>query len=128
MILIFLYSIHIYMLKISCRLSRFLTKWPFCAKVFCATGSISFLSSYSYYRRFLTQLIFCFYCECKQENKFNHAFRIRQTSDKNKEEKNTFTKKEVIKKHEQTLSADLEEEKNVVAPSYIFDVNQHLRY
>ena len=33
-ILRFLYTIHIYMLKISCRLSRFLAEWSFCAKVF----------------------------------------------------------------------------------------------
>ena len=43
------------MLKISCRLSHFLTKWSFLAKVFCAPGSKSFFSCYSYRSRFLTQ-------------------------------------------------------------------------
>ena len=37
-------------------------------------------------------------------------------------------RKREVKKSEQTVSAELEEEKNVVAPSSIFDVNQYLKY
>ena len=33
-----------------------------------------------------------------------------------------------LKNHEQTVSADFEEEQIVVAPSPIFDVNQYLKY
>ena len=43
LILRFLYIIHIYMLKILCRMSHFLTEWSFRAKVFCAPGSKNIL-------------------------------------------------------------------------------------
>ena len=56
--------------------------------------------------------------ECKQENNSDHAFRIRKNSDEEKEETNTSMKIEgIIKKYEQTVSADLEEEQIVVTPS-----------
>ena len=64
---------HIYMIKIPCRLSSFLTKWSFRAKVLPAPGSKNVLSYYSYLTRFLKQKLFCFYSECKQENKFDHG-------------------------------------------------------
>ena len=37
-------------------------------------------------------------------------------------------RKRELRKHEQKVSADLEEEQIVVAPSSIFDVNQYLKY
>ena len=74
------------MLKISCRLSRFLTKWSFCAKVFPAPGSKNVLSYYSYRTRFLKQKLFCFYCECKQENKFDHGEKNWKDQQKPREE------------------------------------------
>ena len=37
-------------------------------------------------------------------------------------------RKRELRKHEQTVSVDLEEEKIVLAPSLIFDVNQCLKY
>ena len=37
-------------------------------------------------------------------------------------------KKEGIKKYEQTITAELEEEQMFEAPSSIFDVNQYLKY
>ena len=43
-----LYSMNIYMVKLSCRLSRFLTQWSFRAKVFTGPGSKNVLSYYSY--------------------------------------------------------------------------------
>ena len=66
------------MLKISCRLSRFWTKWSFCAKVFPKPGSKNVLSYYSYRTRFIEQELFSFYHEYKQKNKFKHAFWVRQ--------------------------------------------------
>ena len=42
------------MLKISCRLSHFLTEWSFRAKVFPAPGSKNVLSYYSYIVRYFS--------------------------------------------------------------------------
>ena len=70
----------------------------------------------------------CFYREYRQENRSDHAFPIQQTLDKINKERNTSMKKEEGLKYEQTVSAELEEEKIVVAPLSIFDVNQYLQY
>ena len=57
------------MLKISCRLSRFLTKWSFRAKFFPTPGSKNVLSYYSYRTRFIKQKLFCIIVNAKQEKK-----------------------------------------------------------
>ena len=44
-------------IKIACRLSRFLTKWYFRTKVFCAPGSKIFMSYYLYRTRFIQNII-----------------------------------------------------------------------
>ena len=67
------------MLKKSCIPGRFLNEWSFCAKVLPTPGYKNVLSYYSYHTIFLKQKFFCFYRECKQENKFDHAFWILQT-------------------------------------------------
>ena len=65
------------MLKIPCMISRFMTKWSFHAKVFLLA-------------RFQKCLVILFVPygisqtikknrECKQENKFDHAFQIHKT-------------------------------------------------
>ena len=47
---------------------------------------------------------------------------------KRKKKRIPLRRKREVKKHEQTVSADLEEEQIVVSPSSIFDVNQYLKY
>ena len=67
LILRFLYSIHICMLKISCRLNLFLIGCYFCAKVFHVPGSKNVLSYYSYCTIFLKSKIFFFSLLKKRE-------------------------------------------------------------
>ena len=79
MILRSLYSIHIYMLKISYRLSRFLTKWYFLRQSFLhARFQIFLVILLVPYKISKTTIIFL-YREYKQENVFDHAFWIRQS-------------------------------------------------
>ena len=64
----------------------------------------------------ISQAIMFLIREGKQDNKSNHAFWVWKTQDENKEERNTSMKKEGIKKYEQTITAEIEEEEVVVAP------------
>ena len=92
------------MLKISCRLSRFLTERYFRAKVFPAPVSKNVLSYYLYHTIFLKQKLFRFYLECKQENKFDHV--EKKTA---KISRNTGRSRKTVNKSKPNSSLEAEE-------------------
>ena len=66
-------SLYIYLLKISCRIRRFLTEWYFLAKVFPRQVPKISCHMICTIQDLSSKLFYCYY-ECKQENKFYNAF------------------------------------------------------